>query len=80
MENNISERLEDFIQPKSSDNKQVDAFVKAAEEYEKLIREGLAKKRGFNIMTIGEIYTPNYIFNQSIQRLTSLYTNEDSIQ
>ena len=50
-------------------NSQLNAFIKANEEYQKLINEGLATKRGFNIMTTEEIYNPtsHFTYTQSIR-------------
>lgn len=64
MENKIADKLETLIR----DNSQLNAFIKANEEYQKLINEGLATKRGFNIMTTEEIYNPtsHFTYTQSI--------------
>jgi hypothetical protein len=58
MEKNISEKVEDLINTKSSDNAQLNEFIRANEKYQKLIQEGLTMKRGFNLMTTQEIYNP----------------------
>jgi len=67
MKNNIADKIENLIKTKLPDNTQINDFIKANEEYQKLIKEGLASKRGFNIMTTEEIYNPvsNYIYTQS---------------
>ena len=73
MEKNISDKVENLIQTKSPDDAQINNFIKANEEYEKLIQDGLTVKRGFNIMTTEEIYNPalNGSSYQSSQRLIS---------
>lgn len=73
MEKNISEKVEDLIKTKSPDNAQLNEFIRANEEYQKLIQEGLTMKRGFNIMTTEEIYNPalNCSYSQPSQRLHS---------
>jgi len=58
MENNISEKVEWLIKENSAQLSQLDSLIKASEDYEKLLQEGWAVKRGFNIMTMQEIYTP----------------------
>jgi hypothetical protein len=58
MEKNISEKVEDLLKAKSTDNAQLSEFIRANEEYQKLIQEGLTMKRGFNILTTQEIYNP----------------------
>ena len=58
MKKNISEKVEDLIKTKSPDIAQLKEFIRANEEYQKLIQEGLTMKRGFNIMTTQEIYNP----------------------
>lgn len=67
MENKIVEKVENLIRTKVPDNAQINAFIIADAEYQKLIKEGLATKRGFNIMTTGEIYNPvlDYKYTQS---------------
>jgi len=69
MEKNIADKLETLIRDKSPENSQINAFIKANEEYQKLIDEGLATKRGFNIMTTEEIYNPtlHFTYTQSIE-------------
>lgn len=71
MENNISEKVEVLIKTKSPDNAQVNDFIQASKEYEKLIQEGLTMRRGFSIMTTGEIFNPalNCSYIQTSQRL-----------
>jgi len=73
MKKNISEKVEDLIKTKAPDNAQINEFIRANEEYQKLIQEGLTIKRGFNIMTTEEIYNPalNCSYSQSSQRLHS---------
>lgn len=56
MGKNISEKVEDLVKSKSPDNAQLKEFIRANEEYQKLIQDGLATKRGFNIMTAEEIH------------------------
>ena len=58
MENNISEKVEELIKTKHIDNTQLNEFIKANEEYKKLIQEGLTMERGFNLLTTQEIYNP----------------------
>lgn len=69
MKKNIADKIEDLIKTKSPENNQISDFIKANEEYQKLIQEGLTTKRGFNIMTIGEIYNPtlNCYYSQSME-------------
>ena len=69
MEKNISEKVEDLIQKKSPENAQINDFIRANEEYEKLIQDGLTTKRGYNIMTTEEIYNPalNFSYSQPSQ-------------
>jgi hypothetical protein len=71
MEKNISEKVEDLMKEMNPDNAQVKDFIRANEEYQKLIQEGLTMKRGFNIMTTGEIYNPalNCSHSQPSQRI-----------
>ncbi|MFA5816205.1 MAG: hypothetical protein WC865_11345 [Bacteroidales bacterium] len=71
MEKNISEKVEDLIKTNSPDNAQLNEFIRANEEYQKLIQEGLTMKRGFNILTTEEIYNPalNCSHSQPSQRL-----------
>jgi|WetSurMetagenome_2_1015567.scaffolds.fasta_scaffold543242_2 hypothetical protein len=68
MEKKITDNVETLISTKLPDNSQINSFLKANEEYQKLIQEGLTVKRGFNIMTSEEIYNSslNYQFNQSV--------------
>jgi len=70
MEKNISEDIEDLIKTKSPVNAQINEFIRADEEYQKLIQNGVTMKRGFNIMTTEEIYNPalNSSFSQTWQR------------
>jgi hypothetical protein len=56
MGNNIADKVEELIRTKLPDDTQIEEFVKANEEYQKLIQMGLAKERGFSILTTGEIY------------------------
>jgi hypothetical protein len=67
MGNNIADKIEELIRTKLPDDTQIEEFVKANEEYQKLIQMGLAKERGFNILTTGEIYlfSSNSIYCQS---------------
>ncbi|MCX6251613.1 MAG: hypothetical protein NTX61_12780 [Bacteroidetes bacterium] len=67
MKKNISEKVEDLLKTKISDNAQINQFIRANEEYEKLIHDGLTIKRGYNIMTTEEIYNPglNCSYSQS---------------
>ena len=71
MEENISQKAEDLIKSKSPEAAQLKEFIRANEEYQKLIEEGLAMKRGYNIMTTEEIYNPalNSSYSQPSQRL-----------
>jgi hypothetical protein len=71
MEKNISEKVEDLIKTKYPDNAQLNEFIRANEEYKKLIQEGLTMKRGFNILTTEEIHNPalNCSHSQPSQRL-----------
>lgn len=68
MGKNIADQIENLIGKKFPDGDQINDFIRADEEYKKLIQEGLAIKRGFNIMTTEEIYNPvlNYTYTQSI--------------
>lgn len=68
MKKDIADKIENLIRTKFPDNTEINAFIKANEEYQKLIKEGLATKRGFNIMTTEEIYYPvlHYKYTQSI--------------
>lgn len=70
MKENIAEKVEDLIKSNTPDNAQINGFIKANEEYEKLVQEGLTNKRGFNIMTTDEIYNPslNSSFSQPPQQ------------
>ncbi len=67
----ISNRIEDLIKTKYPDNAQFKDFILANEKYQKLIQNGLAMKRGFNILTTEEIYNPalNCSHLQSSQQL-----------
>jgi hypothetical protein len=67
MGNNIADKVEELIRTKLPDDTQIEEFVKANEEYQKLIQMGLAKERGFSILTTGEIYlfSSNNIYCQS---------------
>ena len=69
MEKNIADKIEILIKTKVPDNDRLKEFIKANDEYQKLIQEGIAIKRGFNIMTTEEIYSPvsNYICTQSVE-------------
>ena len=73
MGNNISENLESLIKTNHPDDEHLNNFIKASEEYEKLVKEGLTTKRGFNLMTIGEILDPvsNFTYSQPTQKLHS---------
>jgi hypothetical protein len=68
MEENITDKIENLIKTKFPDNVQINYFIRANEEYQKLLQDGLTTKRGFNILTTEEIYnsTPNCSYNQSI--------------
>ena len=73
MEKNISERFENLLQTKTPEEAQINNFIRANEGYEKLIQDGLAVKRGFNLLTTEEIYNPalNGSAYQSSQRFNS---------
>ncbi len=73
MEKKISEKVENLLQKKAPDEAQINNFIKANEGYEKLIQDGLAIKRGFNLLTTQEIYNPalNGSSYQSSQRYNS---------
>lgn len=73
MENNISDKVKILLESKLPEDTQIRNFIRANESYEKLIRDGLAVKRGFNIMTKEEIYNPalNSSSYQSPQRYNS---------
>lgn len=58
MKQNSSTKIEKLINEKSADNTQINNFIKASEEYQRLLKDGLTKKRGFNILTTEEIYNP----------------------
>ena len=66
MGKNIADKIENLIRTKFPDNAQINDFIRANEEYQKLIREGLAIKRGFNILTTEEIYKPVLHYTQSL--------------
>jgi hypothetical protein len=70
MKKNISEKVEDLIKTKSSNDVQLNKLIRADEEYQKLIQDGLTMKRGFNIMTTEEIYNPalNSSYTQPSER------------
>ena len=57
MENTITDNMEELIATKLPDNTQNENFVQATKEYKELIKMGLAKGRGFSILTAEEIYT-----------------------
>jgi hypothetical protein len=57
MENNITDNMAKLIATKVPDNDQIANFVQATKEYQELIKMGLAKERGFSILTTEEIYT-----------------------
>ena len=67
MENNILDIIKETMDSKSKNLNHIDSLIKASEDYEKLIKDGLAKKRGFNLMTTDEIYNPalNCFYSQS---------------
>ena len=58
MDSNISNELEKLQSSQFSTDDQKNEFIHASEEYNDLVKNGLAIKRGFNIMTIQEIYNP----------------------
>jgi len=59
MEKYIAEKVEELITENNPDNEEINEFIKAIEEYNKLIEQGLVKERGFNILTTEEIYLFN---------------------
>jgi hypothetical protein len=67
MKENIVNEIENLIENRSPDNEQINSFIKANEEYQKLIKEGLTMKRGYNLLTTEEIHhsPSNYVFMQS---------------
>lgn len=58
MKNNLSKSIEDLVKAIDLDNAQIKEFMKADEEYKKLLQEGMTEKRGFNLLTTQEIYDP----------------------
>jgi hypothetical protein len=70
MEKNISDELEEVIRTKSPNNPQINGYIKAEKEYERLVKDGLATKRGYNLLTTEEIYLPvsSCTFSQSFQK------------
>ncbi len=59
MKKKLADKLDDLIKTKVvSNDTQINAFIKANEDYQKLLQEGLTTKRGFNLMTTEEIYSP----------------------
>lgn len=58
MEENISKKTEELIKSKAHEAPQFKEFIRAIEEYQKLIEKGLAVRRGYNLMTNEEIYNP----------------------
>lgn len=67
MENSITNEMENLIKTGAPENAQINNFIKADEEYQKLLKEGLTTKRGFNILTTEEIYrlSSSSSYNQS---------------
>jgi hypothetical protein len=60
---NTSDQIKDLVKKRLPENSQLIDFIQANEKYEKLVKEGMILKRGYNIMTTGEIY--NSISNNS---------------
>jgi len=73
MDKKNSEKIEDLLNTLHPEKAHLNDFIKASEEYERLIQEGLTKKRGFNIMTTEEILNPvsNFTYSQTAQKLKS---------
>jgi hypothetical protein len=67
MKENIADKVETLIKNNTPDNEQIVSFIKADEEYQKLIQEGLTSKRGYNLLTTEEIYhsSSSYVLTQS---------------
>lgn len=73
MKKNISEIVEDLIKSKTPNKAQINEFIKANEDYEKMVQSGFTVKRGYNIMTTEEIYSPasNCSYSQSPEEFLS---------
>ena len=67
MESQIIEEILNVVGTNPPADSDLNTFIKADEEYKQLIKEGLTTKRGFNIMTTGEIYSSavSNIYSQS---------------
>lgn len=57
MKKNIVKSVEKVLSKENSKKKALATFEQAANQYEKLLSQGLTSKRGHNIMTTGEIYS-----------------------
>lgn len=58
MKKNITDKIESLINSKSLDKTDINSFVDASNKYDDLVMQGLTSKRDYNILTVGEIYTP----------------------
>jgi hypothetical protein len=61
----IDQLVEKVIKEKDNSNSfgSLELLETANKEFEKLVKEGLASKRGYNLMTINEKYSFNYGIN-----------------
>lgn len=66
MENSIVDRSNDIIDSHDiNDNSQFDMYLRILERNKVLIKNGLSKSRGYNILTTEEIYNQSKTINFS---------------
>lgn len=70
MENNIAQEVQKVIASESAkrlaeENNKLELFEKASANFEELIKRGLAKNRGYNLLTIDKAHLHKTSFNIS---------------
>ena len=68
MKDSLVNKIEQLIEDsKHRNEKEMVDYLNASKEYQELVRMGLTKKRGYNLMTPEEVYSQSgKFFNQSI--------------
>lgn len=69
MENNIIKKLEDTLlkeEKKYQNDTKLASFEQASIEIEKLVKSGLLKKRGYNLMTIERKHLNRFSINSNL--------------
>lgn len=70
METNLTKKLEKVLEKEKArleKEETLEKFEKAAEEFEEMIKKGLVKRRGYNLMTIDNKHLNGCTFNSNLQ-------------